>query len=46
MSLERAVDRPDTPSELERRNWRVAMSLVGWIVLLAVISVIVVWIRN
>lgn len=31
---------------LERRNRRTALVLVGWIALLAIVSVIVIWVRN
>jgi hypothetical protein len=31
---------------IERRNRRTALLLVGWIALLAVLSLIVIWLRN
>jgi hypothetical protein len=31
---------------IERRNRRTAVLLVGWIALLAVLSLIVIWLRN
>ena len=46
LALERQVDHSGSRSELERRNRRVAASLVGWIVFLIVISIIVIWTRN
>jgi hypothetical protein len=36
----------ENPQDLRQRNQRTAFYLLGWIVLLAVLSVIVVWVRN
>jgi hypothetical protein len=35
-----------SPTDLGQRNRRVAMILLGWIALLAIASLIVIWVRN
>lgn len=34
------------PADLGQRNRRVAMILLGWIALLSIASLIVIWVRN
>jgi hypothetical protein len=36
----------ENPHDLRQRNQRTALYLVGWIALLVVASIIVVWVRN
>lgn len=36
----------ENPHDLGQRNQRTALYLVGWIALLVVTSIIVIWVRN
>lgn len=36
----------ENPQDLRPRNQRTALYLVGWIALLVVASIIVIWVRN
>ena len=36
----------ENPRDLHQRNRRTALSLVGWIALMIVVSIIVIWIQN
>jgi hypothetical protein len=37
---------PEDPADLARRNRRTALILIGWIALLVLASIIVIWVRN
>jgi hypothetical protein len=37
---------PEDPADLARRNRRTALVLIGWIALLVLASIIVIWVRN
>ncbi len=42
----RAVETSVRREDFKQRNFRVAMALVGWIALLSIASLIVIWVRN
>lgn len=40
------MDASTRRADPKQRNFRVAMALVGWIALLSIASLIVIWVRN